>query len=136
MPLQVRADVSVEPVQLAAAHCVPAAYRRHAPAPLQKPSLPQVAMPPSVHWPRGSMPFGTFEHVPSVPATAHERHVPVQVVRQQTPCSQRPELHWAGAVQVAPGGSRPQLPLLHVFGDAQSAVVPQVMRHAPPVPHA
>jgi len=131
VPLQVRADVSVEPVQLAAAHWVPAAYSRQAPPPLQVPSWPQVPAPASVHWFRGSVPFGTFEQVPSAPATAQERQVPVQAPVQQIPCSQNPELHWAGAVQAALIGSRPQLVPEQVFGEAQSAVVPQVVRHAP-----
>ena len=103
--------------------------------PLQVPSLPQLAAPASVHWLSGSWPLGTLVHVPRVPATAHERQVPVQAPMQQTPCSQNPELHWAGAVQVAPIGSRPQLMPLQVLGDAQSAVVVQVVRQAP-VPHA
>ena len=136
MPLQVRADVSVEPVQLAATHCVPAAYRRQAPMPLQVPSLPQPAAPASVHWFSGSAPLGTLVQVPSVPATAHDRHVPVQAPMQQKPCSQKPVLHWAGAVQATPTGSRPQLVPEQVFGDAQSAVVPQVVRQAPLVPQA
>ena len=72
---------------------------------------------------------------PSAPASAHDLQVPVQAVPQQIPCSQKPELHWAGAVQVAPGGSSPQLVPLQVLGDAQSAVVPQVVRQAPE-PHA
>ena len=54
VPLQVRADVSVTPVQLAAAHWVPETYRRQAPLPLQNPSVPQLAAPLSVHWFRGS----------------------------------------------------------------------------------
>jgi hypothetical protein len=72
VPLQVRADVSVTPVQLAAAHCVPDAYRRQAPLPLQKPSVPQAAAPLSVHWFSGSCPAGTFVHVPTVPVSAHD----------------------------------------------------------------
>ena len=135
VPLQVRAGVNVDPAHEAATQVVPAMYSRQVPPPSQVPSLPQVAAPASVHCPRGSVPFGTFEHAPRVPATAHERQVPVQAVRQQIPCSQNPELHWPGAVQVAPGGSRPQLPPVQVFGDAQSAVVPQVFRHTP-LPHA
>jgi hypothetical protein len=135
VPLHVRADVSVEPVQLDATHCVPATYRRHAPAPLQVPSLPQAAAPPSVHWFSGSWPLGTLVHVPRVPAMPHDLHVPVQEPPQQKPCSQNPELHCAGAVQAAPIGSRPQLVPLHVLGDAQSAVVEHVVLHAV-VPHA
>jgi len=72
---------------------------------------------------------------PRLPATAHDRQVPVQVPPQQTPCSQKPELHWAGAAQLAPRGSSPQLLALQVLGDAQSAVVAQVVRQTP-VPHA
>jgi hypothetical protein len=49
VPLQARADVSVEPLQLAATQVVPAVYRRQAPVPLQVPSLPQVEAPASVH---------------------------------------------------------------------------------------
>jgi hypothetical protein len=104
--------------------------------PLQKPSLPQEAAPPSVHWFSGSMPLGTFVHVPSVPATPHERQVPVHAPMQQKPCSQKPELHWAGAVQAALIGNRPQLVPVQVLGAAQSAVVPQVVRQRPLVPHA
>lgn len=74
-------------------------------------------------------------HAPSAPATAHERQVPVQAPPQQIPCSQKPELHIAGALQVAPRGKRPQLVPLQVLGDAQSAVVAQVVRQAP-APHA
>ena len=136
VPLQARADVSVEPVQDAPAHCVPAAYTRQAPPPLQVPSLPQVAAPASVHWFSGSRPLGTLLHAPRLPATAHDRQVPVQEPPQQTPCSQKPELHMAAALQVAPSGSSPQLVPEQVLGDAQSAVVPQVVRQTPAVPHA
>jgi hypothetical protein len=135
VPLHERPDVSVDPVQLGATHGVPATYSRQAPAPLQVPSLAQPAAPASAHWFSGSWPLGTLVHVPSVPAMAQERQVPVQALPQQIPCSQKPELHWAGVVQVAPTGSSPQLAPLHVLGDAQSAVVAQVVRQAP-VPHA
>ena len=45
VPLQVRAAVNVDPVQLAAAQVVPLAYRRHPPPPSQVPSVPQVEAP-------------------------------------------------------------------------------------------
>jgi hypothetical protein len=83
VPLQVRAGVSVEPVQVAAAHDEPAAYRRQAPAPLQSPSVLQVAAPASAHWPSGSWPAGTLVQVPSEPAIAHDWQVPAQAVPQQ-----------------------------------------------------
>jgi hypothetical protein len=81
------------------------------------------------------MPFGTFEHVPSVPAT--RTNGTCRAGRQAADAlfaETRVALRRGRAGRA--GWSRPQLPLLHVFGDAQSAVVPQVMRHAPPVPHA
>lgn len=37
-----------------------------------------------------------------LPAIAHERHVPVQELVQQTPCWQRPVWHSVPAPQVAP----------------------------------
>ena len=45
VPLQLRAGVNVDPVQLAATQVVPVAYKRQAPAPLQNPSVPQVEAP-------------------------------------------------------------------------------------------
>ena len=104
---------------------------RQAPAPLQGPSLPQVAAPASVHWFSGSAPLGTLVQAPGVPARAQDWQVPVQAVAQQIPCSQKPELHSPAAAQVAPIGLRPQLPLLQTLGDAQSAAVVQVVLHAP-----
>ena len=83
----------------------------------------------------GSCPAGTEEQVPGVAASAHDRQIPVHVLPQQTPCSQKPELHSAAPLQAALIGFRPQLPLLQVFGDAQSALVEQVVRHAAD-PHA
>jgi hypothetical protein len=49
VPLQVRAGVNVVPEQVAAAHCVPAAYSRQAPAPLHMPSVLQAGAPRSAH---------------------------------------------------------------------------------------
>ena len=49
MPLQVRAGVNVVPVHVAAAHCVPALYRRQAPLPLHMPSVLQLDAPRSAH---------------------------------------------------------------------------------------
>jgi hypothetical protein len=48
-PSQVCAGVSVEPVQLAGTHWVPAAYVRQAPDPLQVPSVPQVEAEVAAH---------------------------------------------------------------------------------------
>ena len=49
VPLQVRAGVNVDPVQVAAAQVVPAAYSRQPPVPSQNPSVPQLGMPLSAH---------------------------------------------------------------------------------------
>ena len=38
-------------------------------------------------------PAGTVEQVPPVPVSAHDMQVPVQAVRQQTPCAQNPLSH-------------------------------------------
>jgi hypothetical protein len=56
---------------------------------LQNPVLPQLAAPWLVQRPAGSLPpIGTAEQVPTPPASAHDMHVPVQAVAQQTPCAQ------------------------------------------------
>jgi hypothetical protein len=70
--------------------------------------------------------------VPIEPAMAHDEQLAVQVVAQQTPCAQWPELHIASAVHVAPVERRPQLfvVVLQVFGDAQSVVAAQVVLQA------
>ena len=97
--------------------------------------MPQVAAPPSVHWFSGSWPAGTLVHVPGVPDSPHDWQRPVQVVWQQTPCAQCAELHSVSPPQAAPIGFKPQLPPLQTFGDAQSALVEQVVLQAP-VPQA
>jgi hypothetical protein len=108
--LQVRAGVSVVPLQVAAAHCVPAAYCRQAPAPLQEPSVLQADAPRSAHWFIGSWPFGTFVHAPTVPARAHDWQVPPQPLLQQTPWAQNPDPHSVLPPQVAPIAFLTQLP--------------------------
>jgi hypothetical protein len=105
------------------------AYLRQAPLPSQKPSRPQVAAPASLHWPCRSWPSGTFLHVPSLPGTAHDLHVPVQAVEQHLPSAQNVEKHSASAPQLAPIGFLPQLPATHVLGETQSTSVAQVVRH-------
>jgi hypothetical protein len=102
---------------------------------LQKPSVPQVEAPASLHWPSGSAPAGTLVQAPSVPGFAHDMQVPVQVVAQQIPWAQIPELQSVASVQVAPSGALPQLVPVQTLGEAQSAVVPQVVLQAP-VPQA
>ena len=67
--------------------------------------------------------------------SAHDMQVPTQEVLQQTPCAQKPDWQAVPAVQVAPGGSFPQLLLVQEFGETQSVFEAQVILHAP-VPHS
>jgi hypothetical protein len=114
---------------------VPIAYDRQAPLPLQVPSVPQLDAPWSAHWFKGSCPAGTAVQTPGLPASAHDRHVPVQVVVQQTPCSHRPELHSGAVVHAVPMGFLPQLPIMQLLGGLQSAFDMHIVRHAPLGPH-
>jgi hypothetical protein len=96
VPLQVLAPVSVAPLQLPAAHTVPEAYLRHAPAPSHCPSLPQLAAPWSEQSPSGSMPFETGAQVPSVESVSDAVqlwHAPVHAELQHTPSTQKPLWH-------------------------------------------
>ena len=52
------------------------------------------------------MPSVTGEHVPCLPATAHELHVVHAVTPQQKPSVQKPLMHWLAAVQAVPFGFR------------------------------
>jgi hypothetical protein len=113
------------------AHVVPAAYSWHAPWPSHAPVLPQLVAPWSLHVPVGSAPFrGTGAQVPADVATAHDMHVPVQAVRQQTPCAQKPLAHSLASPHVAPGDLRPHDPALHTDGARQSASEVHVALHA------
>jgi hypothetical protein len=134
VPLQVRAGVNVDPVHMAPAQVVPAAYSRQAPAPSQDPSVPQLGMPLFAHCSSGSAPTGTNVQVPALPASAHERHVPVQVDPQQTPCWHRPEAHSAALVHAAARGFFEHCPALQMLGAAQSASLAHAVRQVPLVP--
>jgi hypothetical protein len=117
--------------QVAAAHCVPAGYRAQPLLPLHDPVVPQLVAPWSVHWPVGSgFPAATGEQVPLVPASAHDVHLPAQVVAQHTPCAQTVLWHSVPAWQTAPFGFSPQDPPLQTAGGAQSVSVAQVDLHA------
>jgi hypothetical protein len=81
---------------------------------LQKPSLPQVAAVAAGHCVvgLGACPAATALQVPSLPGSAHDMQVPVQLDAQQTPCWQKPDAQSAVAVQVAPSGLSAQLAAL------------------------
>ncbi len=132
-PLQVRFGVRVDPLQPPVEQTVPSAQYRQAPIPLQDPSVPQVLAAVAGHWVAvtGGCPFAMLVQVPRLPATAHDRQVPVQASSQQRPCAQKFEAHSAAPVQTAPCGFLPQLPALHTFGATQSAAALHVVRQAP-----
>ena len=77
-------------------------------------------------------PAATLVQVPAVLAEAlHDLQVPLQVVVQQTPWLQMPDLHSVPPEQVRPGSLRPHDPLLQVAGDWQSLSVVQAPAHCP-----
>jgi hypothetical protein len=72
-PSQVRAEVSVDPVQVAVAQVVPADHCRQAPLPSQNPSLPQVDLSEATHWLAGvgGIPAAIDVQVPIVAVRLH-----------------------------------------------------------------
>jgi hypothetical protein len=121
-PSHVRCGVSVEPMHVAGAHWVLFAQVRQAPVPLHMPSSPQVVDAVATHWLAGvgGLPAAMLAHVPTLPAIAHDLHVPVQAWLQQYPCAQKPESHSFGIVQAVPIGLSVQAPELQIFGATQS----------------
>ena len=73
--------------------------------------------------------------VPRLPASAHERHVPVQLELQQTPCWHCPEAHSTPVVHTVPGVFFAHWPVMQTLGATQSASAEQDARHVPFVPH-
>jgi hypothetical protein len=86
-PSQVRAEVIVEPVQVAVAQVVPADHCRQAPLPSQVPSLPQVDLSEAAHWLAGlgAVPLAIGVQVPIVAVRLQAWQVPPQATLQQTP---------------------------------------------------
>jgi hypothetical protein len=70
-----------------------------------------------------------------LPGTAHDRQVPVQAMPQQTPCSQKLELHSGPPPQAAPIGFLPQLPLMQLLGAMQSLSLLQIVLQRPSAAH-
>jgi hypothetical protein len=103
--------------------------------PLQKPLVPQLAAPASVHWFSGSWPAVTLLHVPMLPVSAHDLQLELQAVAQQTPCAHTPLVHSVPAAHVEPFVFFVHTPPLQMFGLLQSALVVHVLLHAP-VPQA
>jgi hypothetical protein len=69
-------------------------------------------------------------HVPSVPVSAHDWHVPVQLVAQQIPCEQKLLAHSVVVVQVEPLVFFEQTVPLQTLGLLQSVSAAHVVLHA------
>lgn len=65
----------------------------------------------SAHSFAGSVPVGTFEQVPSEPATLQALHVPTHVVSQQTVSTQLPDWHSVPIAHATPFASLVHAPL-------------------------
>jgi hypothetical protein len=101
--------------------------------PSQKPVVPQLAAPWSLHVPAGSVPLAaTGEQTPAGPdaAAPQDMQVPVQALLQQTPWAQKVLLHSVQPEQTAPLGLSPQDPAMQEAGIAQSPSVAQVALQA------
>jgi hypothetical protein len=101
--------------------------------PSQKPVVPQLAAPLSLHFPAGSAPPAAIgEQVPAAPDAdnAHDIQVPLQAVAQQTPCAQTPLLHSVPPEQTAPFVLSPHEPEMQEAGIAQSPSAAQVALQA------
>jgi hypothetical protein len=135
-PSHVRCGVRVEPTQVPAAHCVPPAQKRHAPAPLHMPSSPHDVAAVARHWlaGEGAVPLATLLHNPRLPAIAHDLQAVSHTWLQQYPCAQKLDVHSPGVVHAAPFGLRVQMLALQMLGAMQSvAAVVQLVRQAPAV---
>ena len=123
-PSQVRAGVSVVPMQLWSTQTVPGIHWRQCPEPSQVPSVPQVDIWVAGHWVGfiGSvLPAPTIVQVPWVPVSAHDWQVPLQALLQQKPCAQTSgEAHSVLVIHARPCGLSVQAPALQMFGLTQS----------------
>jgi hypothetical protein len=133
-PSQRPASICVDPVQVWVPQARPGAYNRHAPAPLQEPSVPQFAWPASAHWLSGSVLAGMAVQAPRLPVRPHDVQIPVHGPAQQTPCWHAPDAHSVAAAQSVPLTFLPQIVPLQTFPFEQSAVVVHDVRHAPVAP--
>ena len=120
-----RTRVVVPEAQVAGAHGVPSAYFWQTPA-SHLPLVPQVAGSRSIQVCDGSgAPVGTAVQMPIDPASAHERHAPMQSVAQHTPCAQLPDRHWGPFEHDAPLGFLPHEFVMQTLPGAQFASVVQ-----------
>jgi hypothetical protein len=138
--LQVPCVVSTPEVQEAAMHsALLGAWHAFAPVPPLQLSCTQLGT-SAVQSLSGSVPAGTAEQMPSLPATSHAAHVAPQAVSQQKPSTQLPVSH--SSAPMAPLHTLPcvscgwhmLVAVLQKLPTAQSALVVQLFRHAVP-PH-
>jgi hypothetical protein len=94
------------------------------------PSVPHVVATVVAHCVAGvgAVPFATLLQVPTLPVIAHDLHVPLQALLQQTPWAQKPELHSFAIVHAVPIGFSVQAPALQMYGETQSVAAVQVFR--------
>src|SRR5688572_16685420 len=135
-PCELQVDGSVRALvvvlQVPGAQMVPSGYLRHAPLPLQVPSVPHELLPMSWHAPRGSgPPTRAMVQLPGTVPRAQDRHGPWQASEQQTLSTQRLLAHSTPSWQGWPRPFFPQLPALHTMPVTQSVSAVQVARQAP-----
>jgi hypothetical protein len=120
--LQVLVTRRLSAAQSAPPHTLPAFSRAQAPPPSQP--LEQAS---SRHEPEGSAPpRGTFEHLPSLPATAQDMQVELQGPSQQRPCAQTLLSQSAALLHEAPSGRLPQSPAVQTLGEVHCESLPQL----------
>jgi hypothetical protein len=108
-------------LHVAGRHTVPATQWRHAPAPSQAPSVPQVAAGVALQRPWGSAPpAATLVHAPTKPGTLQAWQLPQADDPQQTPSVQLPLLHSVPATHSAPSGFSLHSDPAQVAGGVQS----------------
>jgi hypothetical protein len=73
--------------------------------------------------------------VPGLAASAHERHVPVQLELQQTPCWHSPEAHSPPLAHAVPSTFLAHCPVMQTLGATQSPSAEQAARQIELVPH-
>jgi hypothetical protein len=84
------------------------------------------------HMPAGSLaPAGTSLQKPRKPLTLQARQRPQLPMLQQTPLVQKPVLHWALLVQLAPWDFSRQVLLMQLLGGTQSLSLRQVLEQLP-----
>jgi hypothetical protein len=91
------------PSQAESLHRVPGACFAQPPRPLQRPLCPQVSGESRRQIPCGSTsPSTTGAHCPRLSASLQLTQAPVQATLQQTPSTQKPDMHWEVSWQTTP----------------------------------